>query len=68
MLQQLAGVTGDTSWLTRGILLLHKELDRAPEPDAPGPLFPASDTDRRLMPYLDCGSEGVTLTITRYCP
>ncbi|MFD8481815.1 class III lanthionine synthetase LanKC [Kitasatospora sp. NPDC059673] len=64
--QQFAQVTGDTSLLPRGVALLHAELDRATEPDAPGLLFPVSTGDRRAMPHLYCGSAGLVHVATRY--
>ncbi|MFD8597367.1 class III lanthionine synthetase LanKC [Kitasatospora sp. NPDC059646] len=64
--QQFAEVTGDTSLLDRGVRLLHAELDRATDPDAPGLLFPVSTQDRRAMPYLYCGSAGLVHVATRY--
>ncbi|MFI9785566.1 class III lanthionine synthetase LanKC [Kitasatospora sp. NPDC051984] len=64
--QQFARVTGDTSLLPRGLALLHAELDRATDPDAPGLLFPVSAEDRRAMPYLDCGSAGLVHVAARY--
>jgi hypothetical protein len=68
MLQQLAGVTGDTAALARGVGLLHAELDRVIDPGAPGWLFPFSATDRRESAYLHSGSAGLVQTITRYLP
>lgn len=66
MLQQLAAATGDTAWLPQGVSLLHAELGRASDPDAPGLLFPVSGKDRRQMPYLAWGSAGMALTVSRY--
>ncbi|MCZ7434055.1 class III lanthionine synthetase LanKC [Streptomyces sp. WMMC1477] len=66
MLQQLAAVTGDTSHLARGVRLLHAELDRACDPDAPTLTFPVSASDSRRMAYLSCGSAGMVHTVTRY--
>ena len=65
-LQQLAAVTGDTDGLALGVQLLHHELDRATDPAAAGLVFPVSNTDRRAMPYLYCGSAGMVHTVTRY--
>ncbi|OMI39967.1 class III lanthionine synthetase LanKC [Streptomyces sparsogenes] len=66
LLQQLARVTGDRGPLTRGVRLLHAELDRASDPAAPDLSFPVSETDRRAMPYLYSGSAGVTFAVSRY--
>ena len=66
MLQQIAAVTGDGGHLARGVRLLHAELDRAADPDAPSLIFPVSDVDRRAMPYLYCGSAGLAATTARY--
>jgi hypothetical protein len=65
MLQQLAGVTGDERHLIRAVRLLHAELDRTSDPDAPGLVFPVSSTDRRAMPYLFAGSAGMLYATTR---
>ncbi|MCW2940334.1 MAG: hypothetical protein JWN00_3319 [Actinomycetia bacterium] len=65
MLQQLAGVTGEDRHLRRAVRLLHAELDRASDPDAPGLLFPVSATDRRAMPYLFAGSAGMVFAVSR---
>lgn len=65
LLQQLAGVTGDERHLTRAVGLLHAELDRATDADAPGLLFPVSATDLRAMPYLWSGSAGLAYVATR---
>jgi hypothetical protein len=65
MLQQLATVTGDSRYLARAITLLHTELNRAPEPEAPGLRLPVSATDHRLEPYLEAGSAGVAFTASR---
>jgi Lanthionine synthetase C-like protein/Protein kinase domain len=64
-LQQLAGVTGQQGYLRRAISLLHAELDRAVDPDAPGLLFPMSAKDGRIVPYLFSGTAGLTLAATR---
>ena len=64
-LQQLAGVTGEERHLRRAVALLHAELDRAEDPDAPGLLFPISAKDRRILPYLYCGTAGLMLAATR---
>ena len=64
-LQQLAGVTGEQRYLRRAIGLLHSELDRAHEPDAPGLLFPMSEKDGRILPYLFSGTAGLALAATR---
>lgn len=66
MLEQLAGVTGDPGHLARGVRLLHAELDRATDPDCPSLTFPVSETDRRSMPYLFCGSAGLAHAVSRY--
>ncbi|WP_432838231.1 class III lanthionine synthetase LanKC [Dactylosporangium sp. CA-092794] len=65
MLQQLAGVTGDDRHLARAVGLLHAELDRAIDPDAPGLVFPPAAADNRACPYLFTGSAGVAYTATR---
>jgi lantibiotic modifying enzyme len=65
MFAQLAGVTGERRHLTRAVRLLHAELDRAVDPDAPGLLFPMSATDSRAMPYLYSGSAGLVHAATR---
>jgi hypothetical protein len=65
MLQQLATVTGDSRYLARAITLLHTELNRAPEPEAPGLRLPVSATDHRLEPSLEAGSAGVAFTASR---
>ncbi|MET8154325.1 class III lanthionine synthetase LanKC [Actinoplanes sp. NPDC049668] len=65
MLQQLAGVTGDGRYLARAVRLLHAELDRAVDGDTSGLMFPASVTDRRIMPYLFAGSAGTAFAVTR---
>jgi tRNA A-37 threonylcarbamoyl transferase component Bud32 len=65
MLQQLAGATGETRHLDRAVRLLHAELDRAIDPDAPGLLFPPSRIDRRACPYVYVGSAGMAYTVTR---
>ncbi|WP_042426610.1 class III lanthionine synthetase LanKC [Streptacidiphilus anmyonensis] len=64
-LQQLATVTGEDEHLHRAVALLHAELDRAIDPLAPGLVFPVSDTDRRAMPYLYCGSAGLVHVASR---
>ncbi len=64
-LQQLAGVTGEQRYLRRAVGLLHAELDRAHDPDAAGLLFPMSEKDGRILPYLFCGSAGLLLAATR---
>ncbi|MFJ2957859.1 class III lanthionine synthetase LanKC [Streptomyces sp. NPDC087270] len=66
MLQQLAAVTGSADGLSRGVRLLHTELDRATDPEAPGLAFPVSATDQRSLPYLYCGSASVAHTAVRY--
>jgi len=66
MLQQLAGVTGERRHLERARRLLHAELDRASDPDAPGLLFPGSATDRRALPYLFLGTAGVVFATSRF--
>ncbi|KIF67051.1 hypothetical protein HY68_35385 [Streptomyces sp. AcH 505] len=66
MLQQLAAVTGDKSYLDQGLPLLHAELDRECDPTAAHMSFPVSTTDVRRMPYLYCGSAGVLHVATRY--
>ncbi|MFD8867966.1 class III lanthionine synthetase LanKC [Streptomyces sp. NPDC059590] len=66
MLQQLAHVTGDSGPLTRGMRLLHAELDRASDPLAPDLSFPVSTADRRAMPYMYSGTAGVTFAVSRY--
>lgn len=66
MWQQLAHSIGDERGLQTGLRLLHEELDRASDPDAPSLGFPVSSTDRRSMPYLYCGSAGVLRVVTRY--
>ena len=65
LFQQLAGVTGDEGYQARAVRLLHRELDRAADPDAAGLLFPVSTKDRRAMPYLYAGSSGIAYTATR---
>jgi len=65
MLQQLAAVTGEERHLSRAVRLLHTELDRTSDPDAPGLVFPVSATDRRAMPYLYAGSAGMLHATTR---
>ncbi|MFK0156727.1 class III lanthionine synthetase LanKC [Streptomyces sp. NPDC090493] len=65
-LHQLASVTGDTTLLDRGLRLLHAELDRECDPESAGMSFPVSTTDKRIMPYLYCGSAGVVHVATRY--
>jgi tRNA A-37 threonylcarbamoyl transferase component Bud32 len=65
LFQQLAGVTGDEGYQARAVRLLHSELDRAAELDAPDLLFPVSAKDRRAMPYLYAGSSGIAYTATR---
>lgn len=65
-LQQLAAVTGSAGGLSRGVRLLHAELDRATDPDAPGLAFPVSATDQRSLPYLYCGSASLAHTVVRY--
>ncbi|GLY54473.1 class III lanthionine synthetase LanKC [Lentzea sp. NBRC 102530] len=49
----------------RGLDLLTAELDRA-ELSEGGLLFPVSDRDRRLMPYLSTGTAGVLVVASRY--
>ncbi|MEU0413432.1 class III lanthionine synthetase LanKC [Streptomyces griseorubiginosus] len=66
MLHQLAAVTGDRTPLRRGLRLLHAELDRECDPRSTGMSFPVSTTDKRIMPYLYCGSAGVLHVATRY--
>ena len=68
MLQQAAAITGEDGLLARGVRLLHAELDRATDPDAPSLIFPVSEADRRAMPYLYCGSAGLAATTARYLP
>jgi tRNA A-37 threonylcarbamoyl transferase component Bud32 len=63
--QQLAGATGDATLLDRGLRLLHRELEHALDRDG-GILFPVSDVDRRVMPYLQSGTSGVTFVASRY--
>lgn len=65
MFQQLAQVTGDEGYQARAVRLLHAELDRAMEPDAPDLLFPVTTKDRRAMPYLYAGTSGIAYTATR---
>ncbi|BBA95848.1 putative membrane translocator [Actinacidiphila reveromycinica] len=66
MLQQLAAVTGSDDGLERGVRLLHAELDRATDPDAPGLAFPISATDSRSLPYLYSGSASMAHAVVRY--
>ncbi|MEU3049140.1 class III lanthionine synthetase LanKC [Streptomyces sp. NPDC006984] len=66
LLQQLAAVTGDADHLTRGLRLLHAELDRATDPAAPDLTFPVSAADGRVVAYLYSGSAGLAHTATRY--
>lgn len=66
MLQQLAHATGDDSHLTRGVRLLHEELDLATNPDAASWTFPVSETDHRTTPYLSVGTAGILRTVSRY--
>jgi hypothetical protein len=61
----LAAATGDHAHLERGLSLLHDELDRAVPADG-GLLFPVSDRDRRLVPYLSMGSAGFGFVASRY--
>ena len=65
LFQQLAGVTRDEGYQARAVRLLHRELDRAEEPDGVSLLFPVSTKDRRAMPYLYAGSSGIAYTATR---
>jgi hypothetical protein len=58
-------LTGDEDHLVRGLRFLHDELDRA-ELSEGGLLFPVSDRDRRLMPYLSTGTAGVLMVASRY--
>ncbi|WP_335980900.1 class III lanthionine synthetase LanKC N-terminal domain-containing protein [Streptomyces sp. CA2R106] len=66
MLQQLDAVTGSSAGTERGVRLLHAELDRATDPDAPGLAFPISAADSRSLPYLYCGSASMAHTVVRY--
>ncbi|GIJ47866.1 serine/threonine protein kinase [Virgisporangium aliadipatigenens] len=65
LLAQLGGATGERRYTARAVRLLHHELDRATDPDAPGLLFPYSAVDRRAMPYLFVGTAGMLLAATR---
>jgi hypothetical protein len=65
MLQQLAGVTGDDRLLARAVRLLHAELDRAVDPGGSALQFPVSRADKRVMPYLYCGSAGMLFAVSR---
>ncbi|HKN98692.1 MAG TPA: class III lanthionine synthetase LanKC, partial [Pseudonocardiaceae bacterium] len=59
----LARLTG--GGLDDGRTLLAEELDRAVTEDG-GLLFPVSEKDARLMPYLYVGSAGVGMVASRY--
>jgi hypothetical protein len=61
----LAEIAGQGGRLASGLRLLAAELDRA-APAEGGLLFPASDKDTRLMPYLYCGTAGVGMVASRF--
>lgn len=61
----LAGITGQARRLASGLRLLAAELDRAVPSDG-GLLFPVSDKDARIMPYLYCGTAGVGMVASRF--
>lgn len=61
----LARLTGQDDRLARGLDLMTAELERA-VPSEGGLLFPVSDRDRRLMPYLSAGSAGFLVVASRY--
>jgi tRNA A-37 threonylcarbamoyl transferase component Bud32 len=58
-------VTRDDTLLDEGVRLLHRDLDRM-RSDHGGLLLPVSDTDGRIMPYLDRGTGGVAFAASRY--
>ena len=64
-LHYLAQVTGDDAAADRGHRLLLAELEQA-YPDGDGMQFRVSRTDRRVEPYLACGSAGFALVAGRY--
>jgi tRNA A-37 threonylcarbamoyl transferase component Bud32 len=61
----LAGITGQTERLNSGMRLLTADLDRA-KPSDGGLLFPVSDSDTRIMPYLYSGTAGVGMVASRF--
>ena len=64
-LHYLAQVTGDDAAADRGRRLLLADLEQA-YPDGEGMQFRVSRTDRRVEPYLACGSAGFALVAGRY--
>lgn len=64
-LHYLAQVTGDDAAADRGHRLLLADLEQA-YPDGDGMQFRVSRTDRRVEPYLACGSAGFALVAGRY--
>ena len=64
-LHYLAQVTGDDDAADRGHGLLLAELQQAYQ-DGDGMQFRVSRTDRRVEPYLTCGSAGFALVAGRY--
>jgi hypothetical protein len=61
----LAGLTGQHERLASGLRLLTADLCRAVESTG-GLLFPVSDADRRIMPYLFAGTAGVGMVTSRF--
>ncbi|GHF42129.1 serine/threonine protein kinase [Amycolatopsis bartoniae] len=61
----LARLTGQEDRVRTGLDLLSTELDRAVRSEG-GLLFPVSERDRRLMPYLATGSAGFLMVASRY--
>jgi hypothetical protein len=61
----LAKLTSHEERLASGLSLLTAELDRAVPADG-GLLFPGSDKDARLMPYLYGGTAGVGMVVSRF--
>jgi hypothetical protein len=61
----LAEATGERDRLAGGLRLLASDLDRA-KPFEGGLLFPVSEKDSRIMPYLYYGTAGVGMVASRY--
>jgi tRNA A-37 threonylcarbamoyl transferase component Bud32 len=61
----LARIVGQTERLNSGMRLLTADLDRA-RPSEGGLLFPVSDSDTRIMPYLYSGTAGVGMVASRF--
>jgi hypothetical protein len=61
----LGALTDRPRRLDQGLRLLADDLDRATHSDG-GLLFPVSERDGRIMPYLYSGTAGVGMVVSRY--